>query len=358
MPTNAQLRMKLVNKLRELFQLNQPDLDFGFYRIMHAKANQVSDFIENDLLGIIQETFGREDENRKVRLKAVLDQELENARAYGVEEPEKSPKVQEARANYEAAGNSASAESEIYDHLYRFFERYYEDGDFISRRYITRETADKAASYAVPYNGEEIKLHWANADQYYIKTTEYFNNFSFDLVQANKKIIEKSGKDMGQEEFNLEEDLPEKLMVHFKIVDAMEGEHGNIKESDAKKRFFIIHGEKPIEWNDKRELVINFEYRSDEEKNKQENSWRDVKNQEAVQVILQALKKEEQTSGYLQLLTAKTPTENDKNRILLAKYLNHYTARNTMDYFIHKDLGNFLKRELDFLHKERSDASG
>jgi len=31
MPTNAQLRLKLINKLGELFQLNQPDLDFGFY---------------------------------------------------------------------------------------------------------------------------------------------------------------------------------------------------------------------------------------------------------------------------------------------------------------------------------------
>ena len=27
---------KLVTLLRELFQLDQPDLDFGFYRIMHT----------------------------------------------------------------------------------------------------------------------------------------------------------------------------------------------------------------------------------------------------------------------------------------------------------------------------------
>ena len=41
MPTAEQLRSRLVNKLKELFQLDQPDLDFGFYRIMHAKAEQV-----------------------------------------------------------------------------------------------------------------------------------------------------------------------------------------------------------------------------------------------------------------------------------------------------------------------------
>ncbi len=36
---------------------------------------------------------------------------------------------------------------------------------------------------------------------------------------------------------------------------------------------------------------------------------------------------------------------------MLAKYVNQYTARNTMDYFIHKDLGAFLRRELDFYIK-------
>jgi len=30
---------KLLTLLRELFQLDQPDLDFGFYRIMHAKRS-------------------------------------------------------------------------------------------------------------------------------------------------------------------------------------------------------------------------------------------------------------------------------------------------------------------------------
>ncbi|MCF7707543.1 MAG: hypothetical protein K9N52_01420 [Verrucomicrobia bacterium] len=53
MPTTQQLRSRLIDKLKELFQLNQPDLDFGFYRIMHAKAEQVTRFLEDDLLAII-----------------------------------------------------------------------------------------------------------------------------------------------------------------------------------------------------------------------------------------------------------------------------------------------------------------
>ena len=49
MPTTEKLRNKLISKLTELFQLDQPDLDFGFYRIMQAKAEQVKSFIDKDL---------------------------------------------------------------------------------------------------------------------------------------------------------------------------------------------------------------------------------------------------------------------------------------------------------------------
>ena len=52
MPTTEKLRNKLMSKLTELFQLDQPDLDFGFYRIMQAKAEQVKSFIDKDLLQI------------------------------------------------------------------------------------------------------------------------------------------------------------------------------------------------------------------------------------------------------------------------------------------------------------------
>jgi adenine-specific DNA-methyltransferase len=30
-----------------------------------------------------------------------------------------------------------------------------------------------------PNNGEEVHLHWANADQYYIKTGENFTDYSY-----------------------------------------------------------------------------------------------------------------------------------------------------------------------------------
>lgn len=347
MPTVEQLRSRLLNKLKELFQIDQPDLDFGFYRIMHAKSKHVSDFIEKDLLKIVEDAFGQVDDARKAELQAAYEKAVQTAREFGAPNPEDTEPVKKAKAALDAVKDTASAEGDIYDHLYRFFERYYDDGDFISRRYYTRETSGKAAPFAVPYNGEEVKLHWANADQYYIKTTEYFTNFTFDLRQA-REISGQNTLSFGEEDIS-------PLRVHFRIVEATEGEHGNIKASEANKRFFIIHAQKPVEFTEDGELAVNFEYRPDPEKSGQESTWRDKRNAEAVKTVLSTLermaKENKSVNEYLSLLKVAAPTDNDKHRPLLAKYINKYTARNTMDYFIHKDLGGFLRRELDFYIK-------
>ena len=355
MPTVEQLRSRLLKKLTELFQLDQPDLDFGFYRIMHAKAEEVQEFVSTDLLKIVEKAFGDANEVRKAELKANIEKEIQTARDYGAVDPENSPKVKEAQAAYDAVKEMAGAEAEVYDHLYRFFERYYDAGDFISRRYYTRETSGKAAPFAVPYNGEEVKLHWANADQHYIKSAENFSNYTFDLRQTSEVQSLRKKEDGGL--FVAESESP--LKVHLRIVEACEGEHGNVKATEASKRFFILHDDNPVVLNDSGELVINFEYRPDPEKTGQENTWRDKRNAEAVQRILERLQmlavhdgeQAKRASEYLSMLKISAGTDSDKNRILLAKYIYQYTARNTMDYFIHKDLGGFLRRELDFYIK-------
>ncbi|HOD17747.1 MAG TPA: site-specific DNA-methyltransferase [Candidatus Cloacimonadota bacterium] len=345
MPSTEQLRTKLTDKLKELFQLNQPDLDFGFYRIMHAKSEQVINFIEHDLLQVIKDTFGQVDEQHKQQLKDEIEKEIRQAKEYGVSDPENSPKVIEAKAKYEAVRDGATSEAEIYDHLYRFFERYYDDGDFISRRYYTRETPGKAAPFAIPYNGEEVKLYWANADQYYIKTTEYFTNFTVNLTEAIRKLRE-SQKSKSEQLDLADSSVPEGLKLHFKIVDATEGEHANIKAGAATKRYFILHKDNPVELNENKELIINFEYRPNQAEAKQ-----DALNKDAISCIINALKLKPEMAVYYECLSIAIPTDKEKDRILLSKYINQYTARNTMDYFIHKNLGAFLKRELDFYIK-------
>ena len=45
------------------------------------------------------------------------------------------------------------------------------------------------------------------------------------------------------------------------------------------------------------------------------------------------------------------PTEANGERTVLGKHLERYTAKNSFDYFIHKDLAGFLRRELDLYLK-------
>ena len=41
---------KLKAILREMFQLDQADLDFGIYRIMNQKREEIEQFLDRDLL--------------------------------------------------------------------------------------------------------------------------------------------------------------------------------------------------------------------------------------------------------------------------------------------------------------------
>ena len=63
---------KIKNLLKELFQLDHPDLDFGFYRVMHAKSAEVTQFLDKDLLPQVQAAFGL----YKTADKAEIEKEL------------------------------------------------------------------------------------------------------------------------------------------------------------------------------------------------------------------------------------------------------------------------------------------
>ncbi|MBE8232989.1 MAG: site-specific DNA-methyltransferase, partial [Endozoicomonadaceae bacterium] len=330
-------RQRLVQLLEELFQLDQPDLDFGFYKIMHAKAQTVSSFIQDDLLQIIQQSFGEADEEKTAQARLRYEQAIEQAKSYGAPNPEETEPVKQAKTALDTANNSDVNEGEVYDHLYRFFERYYDSGDFMSRRYFARETSDQAATYSVPYDGREVYLHWANRDQYYIKTAEYLTNFTFDIA---KHFTTKEARVL----FN----MPESLKLHCRIFEASEGEHNNNKTTDKTGRFFLIAATPAV--LEDGELVLQFEYRSDHEKTGTATKWQEKRLNEAERAIFTALAGMNEAAVYNHALRVEIGKDKNK-RTVLRKYLNQYTKRNTTDYFIHKNLGDFLRRELDFYIK-------
>ena len=349
---------KLKAKLLELFQLDQPDLDFGIYRVMHATQSEVKKFLEETLPNIVSSAFqsanGAKLAQDFAAAKAAVESNL-GASAFqnnGTLNPPfagtpAGKQYLAAKAALDASAENRDGEVYVYDHLYHFFERYYNRGDFVSLRYLTRETDRKAKPYAIPYAGEEVMLHWANADQYYIKTSENYAHFSVDITKHS--VFQK----MSSEERVLNGIPSKPLFLHFNVVDAEEGVQGNIK--DDKERFFILHKELPCEMKEDG-LHVNFEHRADPDKTGKADKWQEELCKKVIAAVVDFLSHAaggapSSVTAYRQILSYPCPTEKNQNRTILETYLKRYTSRNTSDYFIHKDLGGFLRRELDFYIK-------
>lgn len=320
---------ELVGKLREIFQIDRPELDFGIYRILNARAGEINGYLENRLAEKVQAALSAGSVESSKQLQADLEKAIQQAQDVGIN-PDDAPKVKDLRAKLkDAAASGSEHENAVFSHLLAFFSRYYKDGDFISQRRYKGDT------YAIPYAGEEVMLHWANKDQYYTKSGENFSNYSFKLEDGRT--------------------------VHFRLT-AADTAKDNRKDNDKERRFALVaaktvirvgvNGDEceedllPVEEvqtaDGSKELVIRFEYTAQPKGTKQEALVKD-----AVETVLE----DAAVKVRWLALGNRAPTEKNPQRTLLEKHLTGYTTKNTSDYFIHKNLNSFLRRELDFYIK-------
>jgi len=138
------------------------------------------------------------------------------------------------------------------------------------------------------------------------------------------------------------------VTVHFKLQ-AADVEQDNVKGA---KRFFLPVLEE-IAWDgERRTLTVPFQYRP---LTKQEEiAYGSRKQQDkiiaaATEAIPARLKGKTEALAALSAERRKDAKGNPVS--YLAHHLRQYTARNTRDFFIHKDLRGFLSRELDFYIK-------
>lgn len=317
---------RFVNLMKGIFELDKSDLDFGIYRIMNIRKAEIEKFLSEGLPAKITETLAPFAQNDTEEIKKKIESIEQQASAFGMD-ISALPDDNQMKQQYNslksqlAGGTDLSAlESDVYSALYNFFNRYYDEGDFISKRRY------KEGVYAIPYEGEEVKLYWANQDQYYIKTSENFKDYTFKVDDYS---------------------------VHFRIVDATT-EQNNNKESDDSKRVFMLFTEdeenfpgiKTFEHNaDTKEIIIRFVYDIPEDKKRKYA-------EENYKAVHDYIYKNNSTIPVWQSLLAPVPTGKGKETTtLLEKHMKAYVAKNTFDYFIHKDLKGFLTRELDFYIK-------
>jgi len=321
---------KFQDLLRELFQFDCADLDFGIYRIMNHKREVVERFIAEDLPKAVDEELSsgllarqalaqaKLEEARQVVLDRLGEDAIDGKGEIAHPALAGTPVAREYLDARERAGASRSreaVEADVYNHLTAFFSRYYEDGDFVSRRRYSRKQR-----YAIPYNGEEVYLHWANADQYYVKTGEHFRNYDWKA--------------------------PNGVAVRFRVKEA-DVEQDNVK---GERRFFLPSLREAAWDQGTRTVTVPFAYRP---LSAQEKRRYGGKNQQekiiaaAVESVPEAL-----ASDALAALSRER-RRNGKHEPVsyLEHHLRRYTRRNDSDFFIHRDLRGFLARELDFYLK-------
>ncbi|MBM3858161.1 MAG: site-specific DNA-methyltransferase [Verrucomicrobia bacterium] len=327
MPENPMVRMQEL--LRELFQFDCQDLDFGIYRVLNYRRKQIEEFIGTRLPQVVDEAFAqyaaadkaaveRELEEKRHEIVASLGASAFDATGQLVMAFRETPlgKVYIELEQKAKVGQVAEElKAGVYNDLYTFFSRYYEDGDVFSK--------PRRGKVEIPFTGhEDVVLHWANKDQYYIKTGEQFKSYRFTV---------------------------DKQAVQFALRNAATEHNNNQRE----KRYFVLAEESPVAHDDKaRTLTVFFEYRplTNTEKKiygKTENQKpQDKLNAVAEEAVLKRVK-----DATLKGRLAQSVGEGKPG--LLRYHLNRFAKKNSTDFFIHKNLRGFLERELDdFLKTE------
>jgi len=329
---------KFQDLLKRLFQFEASDLDFGIYRILNYKRERLKKFIQEDLKNKVESVFAKHKDERLTN----INQRFEEAKQKVIqglgtlsftptgelkEEFKDTPlgiDFLSIKAQKDEAEEIDEIKLQVFKDLYNFFSRYYEEGDFVPKY----RHSIKGYKYAIPYNGEEVKLYWANSEQYYTKTGLLFRDYTF---KANDyKVI-------------------------FRIVSARE-ELGSKKAT--KQRFFVLDDSETVSSplmgegkGDDKALIIRFQYRELTEEEVKSYGVEGGSNTAKQEKINQ--KSYEEIISKIEDITIKAllSKEYKNEKSLLLYQISRFTAKNTKDYFIHKNLKKFLSEQLDYFIK-------
>jgi len=86
----------LAKKLKEIFQIDRPELDFGVYRILNCRAGEINDYLENRLKAKVAESLAASGAANMEGLQKELKEKEASYRADGIN-PDTVPKVRDIK---------------------------------------------------------------------------------------------------------------------------------------------------------------------------------------------------------------------------------------------------------------------
>lgn len=269
---------------RDILKLDAAELDFGIYRILNYRRDQILTYLDTTL---------------PERIVGWTQALLQSG----------SPELAESEA------------ANCYYHLHTFFSRYWDEGDF-----IPRARRGGSAAYAVPYNGQDTHFHWATKGSHYVKSGELFSRFSYrDGSREVRFIIQRAetekdnAKGAAKYFFPLTvKDVDGSLEIAWAWRAATDAENTRYKAKSGARA------------SDAEDTAVPF---SEAEVGIQSNG---------------ATMQDRVLDAWLNgsdFKLAKPPKGIDT--ALLAKSARRFVRKNTSDFFVHPQLGEFLRGELD-----------
>ena len=125
--------------LRSMFMIDSAEeLDFGIYRIMRIKKQEIENWLNIRLEEIVKEQITSNISSDYGEKKVRLDEKVNSMRqeGYTTSEIDNDRIVKKLRGELEVMGDAEEMQAEAFSHLNTFFSRYYDKGDFVTlRRY-------------------------------------------------------------------------------------------------------------------------------------------------------------------------------------------------------------------------------
>ena len=289
-------RQRFLSLLRDdILQVDAADLDFGIYRVLNHRRAEIERFLTDGL-------------------PAQIDTALAQLPGAATED-------EQAR---------------IYNALYTFFARYYDDGDF-----MPRARRGRAGAYTVAYDGSDTFFHWATKGSHYAKSGERFASYAYS---------QPSGQPNGQR-------------VRLSVVQA------DVERDNAKgaKRWYLPAGITAPAAGQAAEWRVGFAHRTLSDDEARRYGAVKAKRGAGKAAAADTPDTDDSSDSSDDTPDASTmPAGKDvQGRILsawladaaaipaglsvtlLARHAQRYVRGQSADFFVHPQLGSFLRAELD-----------